>query len=329
MRPGEFQGDERNIMSDLDQAIAECGRHLHALGIKSSVPLEQLENQLREDVEQRMKSGLSERDAFEAAVDSARVIERLFVLGPCSRLTEGIVGVADAARWKSYLQHEKQPPLSGPAEVKSFLLAKRDSSDETQAAFSLEYYDPDMGEGLFPDAVTWRIYLRDVHGIEVDSTRELVQALRLAGWSEEQIARYSAIDLDAAIEGGPEFQEHTQKLVEADDVYVGPDENAFAVIQELTSSFPSESLVENVVGKLQLHIAYTPKFEEGEDLNIRRVGKLHYEPRGDREAFAVGELTLTALQELFNVVQSGIRVKFHRDADPPPWSESFWDYLQR
>ncbi|MCI0540272.1 MAG: hypothetical protein L0Z50_34135, partial [Verrucomicrobiales bacterium] len=141
--------------------------------------------------------------------------------------------------------------------------------------------------------------------------------------------RYSAVELEASIDDGPEFREHTQKLVEADDVHIGPSENAFAVIQELIGSFRDESLAGSVVGRLQLHHAYTPKFEETEDGGIRPLRKLHYEPRGDREVFAVGELTLTALQELFNVVQSGIRVKLHRDADPPPWAESFWDYLRR
>src|SRR5262245_60804529 len=139
-------------MSNLDQAIAECARHLHALGIKTSVSLEQLESQLRDYVEQRMKSGLNEREAFEDAVDSVRVMERLFVLGPSSRLSEGIVGVAEAARWKSYLQHEDQPPLSGPTQIKTFLLADRVPSREGQAVFSLEYWDPEMEEeSLFPD----------------------------------------------------------------------------------------------------------------------------------------------------------------------------------
>ncbi len=163
-----YKCEGRNSVSELDQAIAECARHVHALGIKTSMPLEQLEGHLRDDVEQRMKSGLSERDAFEAAVDSVRVIERLFVLGPSSRLSEGIVGFADAARWKSYLQHENQPPLSSPTEVKSFLLAKRVSPDEVQATFSLEYWDPEMEDSLFPEVLTWRIYFRDVHGIEAE-----------------------------------------------------------------------------------------------------------------------------------------------------------------
>jgi len=37
-------------------------------GIKTPVPLEELESHLREDVEQQMKSGLSAQEAFEAAV---------------------------------------------------------------------------------------------------------------------------------------------------------------------------------------------------------------------------------------------------------------------
>jgi len=55
-------------MFDLDQAIAEWRRQMLSAGIKSPVPLEELEIHLREDVEQGMRSGLTAQAAFETAV---------------------------------------------------------------------------------------------------------------------------------------------------------------------------------------------------------------------------------------------------------------------
>lgn len=54
-------------MFDLDQAIAEWRRQMLAAGIKSPVPLEELESHLREDVEVGMRSGLTAQSAFETA----------------------------------------------------------------------------------------------------------------------------------------------------------------------------------------------------------------------------------------------------------------------
>src|SRR5471030_2385912 len=55
-------------MPDLEQSIAEWRQQMLAAGIKSPVPLEELEIHLREEIEQQMKSGLDEAEAFEAAV---------------------------------------------------------------------------------------------------------------------------------------------------------------------------------------------------------------------------------------------------------------------
>ena len=55
-------------MFDLEQSIAEWRRQMLAAGIKSPVPLEELECHLREDVERRVQSGGNLRAAFEAAV---------------------------------------------------------------------------------------------------------------------------------------------------------------------------------------------------------------------------------------------------------------------
>jgi hypothetical protein len=54
-------------MFDLDQAIAEWRGQMLAAGIKTPVPLEELESHLREDVEQQVRSGVDPEQAFEAA----------------------------------------------------------------------------------------------------------------------------------------------------------------------------------------------------------------------------------------------------------------------
>ena len=55
-------------MFNLKQAITEWRQQMLAAGIKTPVPLEELESHLRDEIEQRMKAGLSEATAFEAAV---------------------------------------------------------------------------------------------------------------------------------------------------------------------------------------------------------------------------------------------------------------------
>lgn len=54
-------------MFNLDQAIAQWRRQMLAAGIKTPVPLEELESHLRDEIEQQMRSGLSAQHAFEAA----------------------------------------------------------------------------------------------------------------------------------------------------------------------------------------------------------------------------------------------------------------------
>ncbi|MCI0538025.1 MAG: hypothetical protein L0Z50_22645 [Verrucomicrobiales bacterium] len=155
------------------------------------------------------------------------IIERLFVLGPSSQLTAGIVSAGEVSRWKAYLEREGQPLLSCPLDFKSILRVKRfplPTAGAPQVAFILEYDDPDAEGSLFPGVVTWRMYFRDVHGIEADSTSDLVLAQQLAGWSDQRIARYSAIELDEAIDDDAlEHTEYNDKMIEfaeADDVYV-------------------------------------------------------------------------------------------------------------
>ena len=55
-------------MFDLEQSIMDWRRQMLDAGIKTPVPLEELEIHLREDIERQMKSGLNEQKAFEIAV---------------------------------------------------------------------------------------------------------------------------------------------------------------------------------------------------------------------------------------------------------------------
>jgi hypothetical protein len=55
-------------MFDLEKSIADWRKQMLAAGIKSPVPLEELEIHLREEIEQQSKSGLSEHEAFEISV---------------------------------------------------------------------------------------------------------------------------------------------------------------------------------------------------------------------------------------------------------------------
>src|SRR5262245_54995251 len=54
-------------MFNLDKAISEWRQQLAAGGIKASEVLDELESHLREDIEQQMRSGATEQEAFEAA----------------------------------------------------------------------------------------------------------------------------------------------------------------------------------------------------------------------------------------------------------------------
>jgi hypothetical protein len=55
-------------MWELDQAIAEWRKQMLAAGISSPVPLGELENHLRDEVERLMASGMDAQTAFQAAV---------------------------------------------------------------------------------------------------------------------------------------------------------------------------------------------------------------------------------------------------------------------
>ena len=55
-------------MFNFEQSIAEWRKQMLAAGIKFPVPLEELENHFREEIERQMKLGLSELQAFDVAV---------------------------------------------------------------------------------------------------------------------------------------------------------------------------------------------------------------------------------------------------------------------
>jgi hypothetical protein len=55
-------------MFNLEPSITEWRRQMLAAGIKTPVPLEELESHLRDEIERQMKSGLDEADAFQTAV---------------------------------------------------------------------------------------------------------------------------------------------------------------------------------------------------------------------------------------------------------------------
>ena len=57
-----------NDMFNLEQAIADWRRQMLAAGIKTPVPLEELEIHLREEIERRLKLGLSGQKAFQISV---------------------------------------------------------------------------------------------------------------------------------------------------------------------------------------------------------------------------------------------------------------------
>ncbi|MGH7971941.1 MAG: permease prefix domain 1-containing protein [Limisphaerales bacterium] len=71
-------------MFNLDQAILEWRRRLAAGGVKTPDVLDELESHLRDDVDQRVREGLSQQQAFEDAVQrlgQANVLKAEFKKG--------------------------------------------------------------------------------------------------------------------------------------------------------------------------------------------------------------------------------------------------------
>jgi hypothetical protein len=82
-------------MPDLNGKIAEWRRQMLAAGIETPVPLNELESHLREAVEQQMRSGLGEQQAFEIALQR---------IGPASALKAEFEKVEDPRKARSRKQ---------------------------------------------------------------------------------------------------------------------------------------------------------------------------------------------------------------------------------
>jgi hypothetical protein len=68
-------------MFNLEKSIFGWREQMLAAGIKTPVPLEELENHLREEIEQQIKLGLNEQEAFKASVQKigqARAVQNEF-----------------------------------------------------------------------------------------------------------------------------------------------------------------------------------------------------------------------------------------------------------
>ena len=64
-------------MFDLEQAVVDWRKQMLAAGIKTPVPLEELESHLREEIEQQIKSGQSEQSAFAVAAQRIGLAQSL------------------------------------------------------------------------------------------------------------------------------------------------------------------------------------------------------------------------------------------------------------
>ncbi len=64
-------------MFDLEQAIGEWRKQMLAAGIKTPVPLEELESHLRDEIEQQMESGLEPQKALALAVHNIGQVQIL------------------------------------------------------------------------------------------------------------------------------------------------------------------------------------------------------------------------------------------------------------
>jgi len=89
-------------MFDLEKSIADWRKQMLAAGIKTPVPLEELEIHLREEIERQMKSGLEEREAFTSAVQKigqARALKTEFKKAgiPVEMRSVKLVGIACGA----------------------------------------------------------------------------------------------------------------------------------------------------------------------------------------------------------------------------------------
>jgi hypothetical protein len=93
-------------MFNLEQSIAEWRRQMLAAGIKTPVPLEELESHLRDEIEQHMKSGWPGQRAFEVSVlhiGPPELLKNEFkqsegpFMKPTTKISAGIAGLCAGA----------------------------------------------------------------------------------------------------------------------------------------------------------------------------------------------------------------------------------------
>src|SRR5665213_1911411 len=113
-------------MFNLEQSIADWREQMLAAGIKTPVPLDELEIHLREEMERQMKSGLNEQKAFEISVprigqpealDSEfKKSERAFMSRPvkiCAGIIGMLVGIALMMPAAAQTRHEGMVEFAG------------------------------------------------------------------------------------------------------------------------------------------------------------------------------------------------------------------------
>jgi hypothetical protein len=89
-------------MFNLEQAITDWRKQMLAAGIKTPMPLEELEIHLRDEIEQQIKSGVNEQKAFEISIfqigqpkiltSEFKKSERIFMKRN-AQITAGVIGI--------------------------------------------------------------------------------------------------------------------------------------------------------------------------------------------------------------------------------------------
>lgn len=95
-------------MFHLEPAIAEWRQQMLAAGIKAPVPLDELENHLREEIERQMRAGTDAQQAFTLAVER---------IGKGEKLREEFRKVQDVARIKKRAMLRRWCVVAGVAIV--------------------------------------------------------------------------------------------------------------------------------------------------------------------------------------------------------------------
>ena len=148
-------------MFNLEQSIAEWRKQMLAGGIKTPVPLEELEIHLREDIERQMKTRSNLQDAFTSAVQklgSAHTVQNEF---------QKVDKIQGALKWKLMETFLVLVTILVPLLVGGCLLKRASFADMTAAeemsglaavaAFSLLAWSGRLGHQFLPVIRTRRI----------------------------------------------------------------------------------------------------------------------------------------------------------------------------